>query len=114
MAGLFDSSEEALATLMMDYVIHRDALARHRAWHKVRDSDWEILPDHMKNTVATRAAALLMTRRHQFILRPGSYVTHTPYWVDYGRKLDPASEAFLQAEIRRDFEKLKRKLSRYD
>lgn len=111
--GFFESSEEAVAKLMMDYVIHRDALARHRAWNKGRDSEWEILPDHMNGTVATRAAALLITRRHQFILRPGSYATHTPYWLDYGRKLDSASEALLQAEIRRDFEKLKRKLSRY-
>lgn len=111
--GLFDSSEEAVAKLMMDYVIHRDALARHRAWNKRRDSEWEILPDHMNGTVATRAAALLITRRHQFILRPGNYATHTPYWLDYGRKLDSASEALLQAEIRRDFEKLKRTLSRY-
>ena len=112
--SLFGDGEGSVARLMMDYVIHRDALARHIAWRKGRDPEWEILPDHMNSTVAVRAAALLITRRHQFILRPGSYVSHAPYWIDYGHKLDPASEAFLQAEIRRDLKKLKRKLSRYD
>lgn len=112
--SLFGDGQEAVARLMMDYVIHRDALARHIAWRKGRDPEWEILPDHMNSTVAVRAAALLITRRHQFILRPGSYVSHAPYWIDYGHKLDPASEAFLQAEIRRDLKKLKRKLSQYD
>jgi hypothetical protein len=97
----------------MKYVLHRDAMARHLAYEGTPDPDWEILPDHMDGTLAARASALLVTRRFEFIARPRRSRSLVPHWIVYGYELDPASEALLRAEIRRDIEQLRRKLAEY-
>ena len=103
--------EDELLPLMMDYVVLREDLA-YKARQRGVDTGWSFLPNRSREMVAARAMALAVQFRRHFYNRPGRPAALQPRWIVYDHKMDDASEAMLQAELRLELEKLREKLAR--
>lgn len=99
-----EQQEDELLSVMMEYVICRDTLAR-------KEGD-QYLPDRTQRTIEAHALRLANKYRHEYYDRRDRVTDRRPTWLDYGQMLDAVSEALLQAEVRLKIQKLKRKLER--
>lgn len=101
--------DDGLLMLMKEYVILRDDLARQSiSW----EGTTQRLPDRTADTIEAHAIRLANKKRHEFYNSDDRRTTFRATWLDYGHRLDEASEAMLQAEVRLKIKKLQKKLGR--
>lgn len=105
-AGYYDDDE--LTKLMIDYVVLRDDLARYARLRGV-DPNWTPLPDRSREAIIARAMALAILFRRKFYDRSGRPYDLQPTWIVFGQRMDDVSEALMQAELRLEIEKLRKK-----